>query len=53
MKWSIYNDIVQLGIVWVTHETFGAKSMAIGEGPVGALDTLNEDLCQKMISKHN
>jgi hypothetical protein len=53
MKWSTYNDIVRLGFVWVTHETFGAECMAIGESPVGALDACNEDLRQKTICKQN
>ena len=30
-----------------------AKSMAIGKGPIGALDAFNEDSCQKMINKQN
>jgi hypothetical protein len=49
----MYNDIVRLGIVWVTHETFWAESMSIGKGFVGALDAFNEDLRQKTIRKQN
>jgi hypothetical protein len=51
MRWSTYNDIVQLGIIWFTFR-LGAESMAIGEGSeVGALDVFNEDLRQKTINK--
>jgi hypothetical protein len=45
-----FDDIVRFQLVRLALESFGAQSLAVDEGPVGALDVFNKDLPEPSLS---